>query len=73
MVLLTQETQAKRMSFIPLVLPLVWNKVKRAGENEKRAWGGVDRATANTKNGCGNAPLLSPLCRKCTYNSFLLM
>lgn len=44
------------MSFIPLVL----KQDRRWQKNERGVQGGADSATANTKNGCGSGPPLSP-------------
>lgn len=63
--LLTQEARARECHSL---LSSCSRFNKKRGERGKTsgAQGGADRATANTKNGCGSAPLLSPLCRNNT-------
>ena len=64
--LLTQEVRAREChSFLSLL------KQDRRRVEERGAQGGADRATANTKNGCGSGPpLVPPLC---SQNTSLLL
>lgn len=58
--LLTQEEQARECHSFLSSCSRFETRQRGEGKNERGARGGVDRATANTKNGCGSGPLLSP-------------
>ncbi len=62
--LLTQEAQARECHSLLSSCSRFETRLERGGKNERGVLGGADGATANTKNGCGSGPPLSPTLQK---------